>query len=107
MDTPQNLFRLTHRIFSYYLNVGGAGKSKSVGGAKVRAGFEGKTNAGFLNKNGGGVEARVGVGGREARGSDEGGLRETWRSLTPRLDNSALLNTIILPSAYSFFLPHG
>lgn len=29
-------------------------KSKSVGGAKVRAGFEGKTNAGFLNKNGGG-----------------------------------------------------
>lgn len=34
--------------------LGGAGKSKSVGGAKVRAGFEGKTNAGFLNKNGGG-----------------------------------------------------
>lgn len=33
---------------------GSAGKSKSMGGAKVRPGFEGKTNAGFLNKNGGG-----------------------------------------------------
>ena len=63
MDTPQNLFCLTHRLFSYNLNVGGAGKSKSVGGAKVRAGFEGKTNAGFLNKNGGGGGGKGGSGG--------------------------------------------
>ena len=43
------------------------------------------------------MEARVGVGGRGARGSDEGGLCETWRSLTPRLDNAESLNHIILP----------
>ena len=51
---------------------GGAGKTKSVGGAKVRAGFEGKTNAGFLNKNGGGGGGRGGSGG----GAGGGGKRK-------------------------------
>lgn len=44
---------VTNAILQVGKGAGGAGKSKGLGGSKVRPGFEGKTNAGFLNKNGG------------------------------------------------------